>query len=107
VFDGNGKIRLFTRYGSGIEMLASDIGCRQSTWFCSRAHKEPPGHLVQGFVFRRWFPASVYRLAGRAQPFSSSRIARLQSAVDALGARGHYQVMQRRCRLEPSSLTFS
>ena len=25
VFDGNGKIRLFTRYGSGVEMLASDI----------------------------------------------------------------------------------
>lgn len=25
VFDGNGKIRLFTRYGSGAEMLASDI----------------------------------------------------------------------------------
>ena len=25
VFDGNGKIRLFTRYGSGVEMLASDV----------------------------------------------------------------------------------
>ena len=25
VFDGNGKIRLFTRYGSGAEMLASDV----------------------------------------------------------------------------------
>lgn len=25
VFDGNGKIRLFTRYGSGAEMLASDL----------------------------------------------------------------------------------
>jgi len=25
VFDGNGKIRLFTRYGSGVQMLASDI----------------------------------------------------------------------------------
>ena len=25
VFDGNGKIRLFTRYGGGAEMLASDV----------------------------------------------------------------------------------
>ena len=25
VFDGNGKIRLFTRYGSGADMLASDV----------------------------------------------------------------------------------
>jgi protein SCO1/2 len=25
VIDGNGKIRLFTRYGSGVEMLASDV----------------------------------------------------------------------------------